>query len=183
MPSPAARARCAVASLLAAAGLAALPLAAGLAYAEDPFQSAPGPAAAPTVPRPRPPAPPREVHSPPTPAEPAPAVATIPRPPPGPPDGTWSIYGSGDGGRCGDWMVRLSVARGAASGFLSIGKGTLPLRVVLQPDGSFSGNADSAVGVYTTAQYTLSGNIAGDRMTLKLDGAGCPRTGQARRAP
>lgn len=170
------------------------------AFAEDPFESVPGPAPAPVQHRPKPP--PRHAKPRPPPRQPEqiyePAVArpVAPRPqlpPPAParpalPEGNWEVHGSATSHQCGSWSVRIAAAQGRLSGSFFVGDtgenvGLLPIRDLgLRPDGTFSGTGVTG----SQGVYQFSGRFSGDTMSLTMTSvsARCPetRTGQGRRS-
>lgn len=178
------------------AALAVALLVAPAAFAQDPFESVPGPAPAPVQHRPKPP--PRPAKPRPPPREPEqiyePAVArpVVPQPPPPParavlPDGNWEVHGSATSHQCGSWSVRIAAAQGRLSGSFFVGDtgenvGLLPIRdLALRPDGTFSGTGVTG----SQGLYQFSGRLSGDMMSLTMTSvsARCPetRTGQGKR--
>ena len=101
-------------------------------------------------------------------------------------DGTWTVQGPGFRGsrRCGDWLVRLTNARGHLSGEVSHARANVPIRnLVLMPDGSFSGTAPASFARSRHAHAsTISGQFSGDSVSLTFDSEHCPpRHGTATR--
>jgi hypothetical protein len=106
------------------------------------------------------------------------------------PDGAWDVHGIGDGAgygtrTCGDWSVRLNVTQGRLTGMVVVSRGSPILEnLVLQPDGSFSGNTAAGGGTnpkYELFEYRVSGKFSGDTVSLTMENARalCPRSGQA----
>jgi len=101
-------------------------------------------------------------------------------------DGTWTVQGPGFRGsrRCGDWLVRLTNARGHLSGEVSHARANVPIRnLVLMPDGSFSGTAPASFARSRHAHASrISGQFSGDSVSLTFDSEHCPpRHGTATR--
>ena len=179
------------------AALAVALLVAPAAFAQDPFESVPGPAPPPVQHRPKPPPHPAKPRPPPREPEqiyePAVARPVAPQPPPPPArpafsDGNWEVHGSATSHQCGSWSVRIAAAQGRLSGSFFVGDtgenvGLLPIRdLALRPDGTFSGTGVTA----SQGVYQFSGRLSGDLMSLTMTSvsARCPdtRTGQGRRS-
>ena len=101
-------------------------------------------------------------------------------------DGIWTVQGPGFRGsrRCGDWLVRLTNARGHLSGEVSHARANVPIRnLVLMPDGSFSGTAPASFARSRHAHAsTISGQFSGDTVSLTFNSEHCPpRHGTATR--
>jgi len=104
-------------------------------------------------------------------------------------DGVWTVQGEGSPGsrRCGQWLVRLTNARGQLSGTVSHARTTVPIQnLVLMPDGTFSGTTEADLRRSRHARAsTVSGRFSGDTVNLTLNIQSCPaRQGIAtRRVP
>ena len=131
------------------------------------------PAAAPAAPAAAPPAPVAE------PVAPPPAVQLA--------DGTWTVQGTRVPGSrfCGEWLVRLTSARGQLSGTVSHARNTaIPIQnLVLMPDGSFSGSTSASVsGSRRAPPSTVTGRFSADTVSVTFDSERCPpRHGTATR--
>ena len=63
-------------------------------------------------------------------------------------DGIWTVQGRAISGtrRCGDWLVRLTNARGRLSGVVSLVRGSVPIQNLARlPDGSFWGTTQAGL--------------------------------------
>jgi hypothetical protein len=112
------------------------------------------------------------------PVAPAPATQLV--------DGTWTVQGHAIHGtrRCGDWLVRLTNARGQLSGVVSHARATVPIEnLVLMPDGSFSGTTPAGLAGSRFARASrVSGKFSGDTVSLTFEAELCPaRHGTATR--
>jgi hypothetical protein len=93
-------------------------------------------------------------------------------------DGTWQASGESVGGKCSpSWSVRLTVAQGQASGFVTVDAGSQPLEnLVLQPDGAFVAVTRpikaTGEGVSLPAGQ-LSGRLSGDIITASYTNGRC----------
>jgi hypothetical protein len=101
-------------------------------------------------------------------------------------DGTWTVQGPRFRGsrRCGDWLVRLTNARGQLSGEVSHARSNVPIQsLVLIPDGSFSGTAPAGFARSRHAHASkISGQFSGETVSLTFDSEHCPpRKGTATR--
>ena len=101
-------------------------------------------------------------------------------------DGIWTVQGPGFRGsrRCGDWLVRLTNARGHLSGEVSHNRSNVPIQnLVLMPDGRFSGTAPAGFARSRHAHAsTISGQFSADTVSLTFDSEHCPpRHGTATR--
>ena len=101
-------------------------------------------------------------------------------------DGIWTVQGHAIHGtrRCGDWLVRLTNARGQLSGVVSHARSTVPIEnLVLMPDGSFSGTTQASLsGSRRAPPSKVSGRFSGDTVSLTFDSERCPpRHGTATR--
>ena len=93
-------------------------------------------------------------------------------------DGIWTVQGPAIHGtrRCGDWLVRLTNARGQLSGVVSHARSTVPiLNLVLMPDGSFSGTTQANLsGSRRAPPSKVTGRFSGDAVSLTFDSERCP---------
>jgi hypothetical protein len=101
-------------------------------------------------------------------------------------DGTWTVQGTRVPGsrRCGEWLVRLTNARGQLSGVVSHARVTVPIQnLVLMPDGSFSGTTQASLsGSRRAPPSKVTGRFSGDTVSLTFDSERCPpRHGTATR--
>jgi len=101
-------------------------------------------------------------------------------------DGTWTVQGHAIHGtrRCGDWLVRLTNARGQLSGVVSHARSTVPIQnLVLMPDGSFSGTTQASLsGSRRAPPSKVTGRFSEDMVSLTFDSERCPlRHGAATR--
>ena len=101
-------------------------------------------------------------------------------------NGTWTVQGTRVPGsrRCGEWLVRLTNARGQLSGVVSHARATVPIqKVVLMPDGSFSGTTQASLsGPRRAPPAKVTGQFSGDTVNLTFDSERCPpRQGTAAR--
>jgi hypothetical protein len=101
-------------------------------------------------------------------------------------DGVWTVQGRAISGtrRCGDWLVRLTNARGQLSGMVSLARSSVPIQnLAVQLDGSFSGNTRTGlVGSRHVRGYKITGRFSGDSVSLTLEDDICPpRHGTAMR--
>ena len=101
-------------------------------------------------------------------------------------NGTWTVQGTRVPGsrRCGEWLVRLTNARGQLSGVVSHARATVPIQnVVLMPDGSFSGTTQASLsGSRRAPSSKVTGRFWGDTVSLTFDSELCPpRQGTATR--
>src|SRR5271166_1125959 len=92
-------------------------------------------------------------------------------------DGTWTVQGTRVPGsrRCGEWLVRLTNARGQLSGVVSHAGATVPIQnLVLMPDGSFSGTTRASMsGSRRAPPSTVTGQFSGDTVSLTFDSERC----------
>ena len=105
-----------------------------------------------------------------------------------PPDGAWIVRGPAPvGNQCSAWFVGLAVENGQlGAGVVGIDLGNINMQnLVLNPDGSFSGNtAAGFVNYQYVRPYTVVGQFTGDMVTLTLKSIICnDRTGSAMRQP
>ena len=103
-------------------------------------------------------------------------------------DGTWTVQGPGFRGsrRCGDWLVRLTNARGHLSGVVSQARATVPIpNLVLMPDGSFSGTTpERLVGSNRAPASKVIGQFSENAVRLIFESERCPASqGTATRHP
>jgi len=101
-------------------------------------------------------------------------------------DGIWTVQGRAIHGtrRCGDWLVRLTNARGQLSGVVSLARSSVPIQnLMLQPDGTFSGTTRAGLtGSRHARAYKVTGKFSGDTVSLTLQDNMCPpRHGTAAR--
>ena len=101
-------------------------------------------------------------------------------------NGSWTVQGTRVPGsrRCGEWLVRLTNARGQLSGVVSHARATVPIqKVVLMPDGSFSGTTQASLsGSRRAPPAKVTGQFSGDTVNLTFDSERCPpRQGTATR--
>ena len=101
-------------------------------------------------------------------------------------NGSWTVQGTRVPGsrRCGEWLVRLTNARGQLSGVVSHARATVPIQnVVLMPDGSFSGTTQASLsGPRRAPPAKVTGQFSGDTVNLTFDSERCPpRQGTAAR--
>jgi len=93
-------------------------------------------------------------------------------------NGTWTVQGTRVPGsrRCGEWLVRLTNARGQLSGVVSHARATVPIQnVVLMPDGSFSGTTQASLsGSRRAPSSKVTGRFWGDTVSLTFDSERCP---------
>ena len=93
-------------------------------------------------------------------------------------NGTWTVQGTRVPGsrRCGEWLVRLTNARGQLSGVVSHARATVPIqKVVLMPDGSFSGTTQASLsGSRRAPSSKVTGRFWGDTVSLTFDSERCP---------
>ena len=93
-------------------------------------------------------------------------------------DGVWAVQGTRIAGsrRCGEWLVRLTNARGQLSGVVSHARATVPIQnVVLMPDGSFSGTTQASLsGSRRAPSSKVTGRFSGDTVSLTFDSERCP---------
>jgi hypothetical protein len=99
-------------------------------------------------------------------------------------DGIWRVQGHTIPGsrRCGDWLVRLTNARGQLSGVVSLARSSVPIQnLALMPDGSFSGTTQAGLAASRHARsYKITGKFSGDTVSLTLEDNLCsPRHGTA----
>jgi|SRR6516162_4430427 hypothetical protein len=99
-------------------------------------------------------------------------------------DGIWTVQGRAIHGtrRCGDWLVRLTNARGQLSGVVSLARSSVPIQnLMLQPDGTFSGTTRAGLtGSRHARAYKVTGKFSGDTVSLTLKDSMCPpRSGTA----
>jgi hypothetical protein len=99
-------------------------------------------------------------------------------------DGIWTVQGRAIHGtrRCGDWLVRLTNARGQLSGVVSLARSSVPIQnLMLQPDGTFSGTTRAGLtGSRHARAYKVTGKFFGDTVSLTLKDSMCPpRSGTA----
>jgi len=99
-------------------------------------------------------------------------------------DGIWTVQGRAIHGtrRCGDWLVRLTNARGQLSGVVSLARSSVPIQnLMLQPDGTFSGTTRAGLtGSRHARAYKVTGKFLGDTVSLTLKNSMCPpRSGTA----
>jgi len=99
-------------------------------------------------------------------------------------DGIWTVQGRAIHGtrRCGDWLVRLTNARGQLSGVVSLARSSVPIQnLMLQPDGTFSGTTRAgSTGSRHARAYKVTGKFLGDTVSLTLKNSMCPpRSGTA----
>jgi len=99
-------------------------------------------------------------------------------------DGIWTVQGRAIHGtrRCGDWLVRLTNARGQSSGVVSLARSSVPIQnLMLQPDGTFSGTTRAGLtGSRHARAYKVTGKFSGDTVSLTLKDSMCPpRSGTA----
>jgi hypothetical protein len=102
-------------------------------------------------------------------------------------DGTWTVQGTRVPGsrRCGEWLVRLTNARGQLSGAVSHARATVPIQdLVLMPDGSFSGTTRASMsGSRRAPPSKVTGRFSGNTVSLTFDSERCPpRHGTATRS-
>jgi hypothetical protein len=92
--------------------------------------------------------------------------------------GTWTVRGTRVPGsrRCGEWLVRLTNARGQLSGVVSHARATVPIQnLVLMPDGSFSGTTQARmVGSRRAPPSTVTGQFSGNTVSLTFNSERCP---------
>ena len=97
-------------------------------------------------------------------------------------DGIWTVQGRAIHGtrRCGDWLVRLTNARGQLSGVVSLARSSVPIQnLMLQPDGTFSGTTRAGLtGSRHARAYKVTGKFSGDTVSLTLKDS-MPRSGTA----
>jgi len=101
-------------------------------------------------------------------------------------DGVWSVQGERIPGsrRCGEWLVRITNARGQLSGTVSHARATVAIQnLTLMPDGSFSGTAPADFRRSRHAHpSTVTGRFSGDTLSLTFKTDVCPaRQGTATR--
>jgi len=101
-------------------------------------------------------------------------------------EGVWRVQGRAIPGsrRCGDWLVRLTNARGQLSGVVSLARSSVPTQnLVVLPDWSFSGTTQAGlVGSRHARAYKVTGRFSGDVVSLNLTDNFCPtRHGMATR--
>ena len=101
-------------------------------------------------------------------------------------DGIWRVQGRAIPGsrRCGDWLVRLTNARGQLSGEVSLARSSVPIQNLAPlPDGSFSGTTQAGlVGSRHARSYKVTGKFSGDTVSVTLQDNFCPpRHGTATR--
>ena len=101
-------------------------------------------------------------------------------------DGIWRVQGRSIPGnrRCGDWLVRLTNARGQLSGEVSLARSSVPIQnLALLPDGSFSGTTQAGLaGSRQARSYKVTGKFSGDTVSVTLQDNFCPpRHGTATR--
>jgi hypothetical protein len=101
-------------------------------------------------------------------------------------DGIWRVQGRAIPGsrRCGDWLVRLTDARGQLSGVVSLARSSVPIQsLALLPDGTFSGTTQAGLtGSRHARSYKVTGKFSGDTVSLTLEDNLCPpRHGTATR--
>jgi len=93
-------------------------------------------------------------------------------------NGSWTVQGTRVPGsrRCGEWLVRLTNARGQLSGVVSHARATVPIqKVVLMPDGSFSGTTQASLsGSRRAPSSKVTGRFWGDTVSLTFDSERCP---------
>ena len=93
-------------------------------------------------------------------------------------DGIWRVQGRAIPGnrRCGDWLVRLTNARGQLSGVVSLARSSVPVQnLALLPDGSFSGTTQAGLAASRHARsYKVTGKFSGDTVSLTLEDSLCP---------
>jgi len=93
-------------------------------------------------------------------------------------NGSWTVQGTRVPGsrRCGEWLVRLTNARGQLSGVVSHARATVPIqKVVLMPDGSFSGTTQASLsGSRRAPSSKVTGRFSGDTVSLTFDSERCP---------
>ena len=93
-------------------------------------------------------------------------------------NGSWTVQGTRVPGsrRCGEWLVRLTNARGQLSGVVSHARATVPIQnVVLMPDGSFSGTTQASLsGSRRAPSSKVTGRFWGDTVSLTFDSERCP---------
>jgi hypothetical protein len=93
-------------------------------------------------------------------------------------DGIWTVHGHAIHGtrRCGDWLVRLTNARGQLSGVVSHARTTVPMEnLVLMPDGSFSGTTRAGLAGSRFARASkITGRFSEDSVSLTFNSELCP---------
>ena len=93
-------------------------------------------------------------------------------------DGIWRVQGRAIPGsrRCGDWLVRLTNARGQLSGVVSLARSSVAIQnLALLPDGSFSGTTHAGlVGSRQARSYKVTGKFSADTVSLTLEDNLCP---------
>jgi hypothetical protein len=88
------------------------------------------------------------------------------------------------GTRCADWFVRLAIEQGRLTGIVGVGQGNVIIQnLVLQPDGSFSGNTGAGyVNNRSVRAFAVMGRFSGDLVSVTLRNEICPdRTASAQR--
>ena len=85
-------------------------------------------------------------------------------------DGVWAVQGTRIAGsrRCGEWLVRITNARGQLSGTVSHARATVAIQnLTLMPNGSFSGTAAADFRRSRHAHpSTVTGRFSGDALSL-----------------
>jgi hypothetical protein len=93
-------------------------------------------------------------------------------------DGTWTVQATRIPGsrRCGEWLVRLTNARGQLSGVVSQARSTVPMQnLLLMPDVSFSGTTpERLVGRNRAPASKVIGQFSGETVTLTFESERCP---------
>jgi hypothetical protein len=92
-------------------------------------------------------------------------------------EGFWTVTGRGASGmRCGSWSVRLAVEQGRLTGVVGVAQGNIIIQnLVLQPDGSFSGNTVAGhVNHRSVRAYSVVGRFQGNLVSVTLRNEICP---------
>ena len=92
-------------------------------------------------------------------------------------DGTWTVQGTRVPGsrRCGEWLVRLTNARGQLSGVVSHAGATVPI----QKSGADAGRKllgnypGKLVRIKTRARFAVTGRFSGDTVSPTFDSERC----------